>query len=491
MKHFQFGTISLTMTLLISAMLLPQHTNAMEQIPDVPRSLPNKQRLKPSQSENTRYLNREFSGSINFPRPLSPLAKKVYDDIMKHAKQHPDTLTTPPEYIATAGRVKKTSVGYSPMDDVCRDIYADTIKKAKKEVVIQTYFYDPKSSCAKEISRAIRYINDNADKDLPPIEFYLLIDTTTFNTFFPSLDMSKVKKGNMLNGVHSLDPDVLRLPPKQRIPNVNLKVFNFHNWPMGSIHSKNIAVDGTWSCIGSKNVDSEAALELGIQLEGPVSTAIRMDFFRLLGIDPPKLNHPVPVKAMDMVPMIVTASSPYSGIGKLNRSTPQSIAWTTSLTNARESVYILTPNFNTKVGRYALVKALENGAKVDLITSYKMLDFGQGLTWAIGSDGTNENAARLLKKSIANNPLLQSRLDHCWFTYFKESPKLAKHPKNGSHVKFMFVDNRIIIGSGNMDTQSWYYSQEFNLFIDDELLAMHLKRKIQSYQSKMSDCFKP
>lgn len=40
--------------------------------------------------------------------------------------------------------------------------------------------------------------------------------------------------------------------------------------------------------------------------------------------------------------------------------------------------------------------------------------------------------------------------------------------EDASHVKLMSVDGEIaIVGSGNMDSQSWSNSREFNVLIDD------------------------
>ena len=43
----------------------------------------------------------------------------------------------------------------------------------------------------------------------------------------------------------------------------------------------------------------------------------------------------------------------------------------------------------------------------------------------------------------------------------------SKLDKWTSHTKYMSVDNQVtVVGSSNMDNQSWYYSRELNIAID-------------------------
>jgi phosphatidylserine/phosphatidylglycerophosphate/cardiolipin synthase-like enzyme len=181
-----------------------------------------------------------------------------------------------------------------------------------------------------------------------------------------------------------VNPKVIKIDPQQ-YPNIELEVFHYHKYPLGSIHSKNIIVDGVWSCIGSKNIDEEPTLEMGMQMYGAVSKAMRMDFYQLLRSPPDNLSEQpraqAPQKLVVAVPMIVAGRTPHAGFTLRLHSiaSPQSAAWFTALETARTQVFILTPNFNIPEMRKAVVKALERKITIHIILSKGMLDGGQRL----------------------------------------------------------------------------------------------------------------
>ena len=58
----------------------------------------------------------------------------------------------------------------------------------------------------------------------------------------------------------------------------------------------------------------------------------------------------------------------------------------------------------------------------------------------------------------------------CWYSGDGVNQIYGKDSAYGgpSHVKYLSADNKIaIVGSGNMDSQSWNHSHEFNVLVDN------------------------
>ncbi|KAI8049265.1 hypothetical protein BDF22DRAFT_735844 [Syncephalis plumigaleata] len=420
-------------------------------------------------------------GSLSF----TPLAQTIYNEVMKVVAERPESSTVPKEHVATSGGIVKTSMNYSPMDRICEDLYFDTIMKAKEEVLLQTYFYDPNSRCGHVIQAALKQLNMRVPMNGQPIKIKITFDSTTLFTYAFSLAKKYVTLS--LPFYRQMDPRVIKLDP-QNYQNLELEVFHYHIAPMGSIHSKNIVVDGIWSCIGSKNIDEEPALEMGIQMYGDIAKAMRADFYQLLQLKPDNLSRHLqptpPPSSLKIVPMIVAGRTARSGFTlRLHSITsPQSAVWLTALENASKEVFILTPNFNMPIMRKAVVKALERDIIVHIILSKGMLDNGQKAYIVRGADGTNDDAANLLMRDVNANPKVKGILNIRWVTAPQENthPGSNQKPGNSSHAKLMIIDNRLMFaGSGNWDLQSGYYSQEFNILFDDKEATRAMSNKLE------------
>ncbi|RKP24144.1 hypothetical protein SYNPS1DRAFT_30085 [Syncephalis pseudoplumigaleata] len=456
------------------------------------RSMPDLRRLPPSKKREEDYLNKPYSGSVNFPRDLSPLAKKIYDAVLKAARKRPKLSTVHVDDIATAGEVTEVAVSLTsgPKDKVCQDIYANTILRAKEEVLIQTYFYAPKKKHGSESS-----------PETKPIRVILTVDSQSLIVYGSNLNKNAFYMSTTWN----------ELPPSayfdmSRLKGLDVRIFLFHNYPLGSIHSKNIIVDGQWSCIGSKNLDNEGTQELGIQMYGPVSRVMRRDFFRLLkGYKVPEveLRTPEPVKEMGMAPMIVVGKAAQRGIPGFNSfDSPQNVAWKTVFEKAEKKVFILTPNFNVPEFFKAAIDMVKRGKAFTLVVSRKMLNFGQHLSKAAGSKGTNHEVANQFYDYIDAHPEVAERVKVLYFSpkdevvedrnVTEEERMRKKKAENSSHVKLMIADGKLlIVGSGNMDQQSAYYSQEFNLVIDDGVVTENVRRALKEEMRKEDVSFKP
>eukprot|EP00742_Colponemidia_sp_Colp-10_P000832 GILJ01000902.1.p1 GENE.GILJ01000902.1~~GILJ01000902.1.p1 ORF type:complete len:725 (-),score=84.60 GILJ01000902.1:64-2196(-) len=127
---------------------------------------------------------------------------------------------------------------------------------------------------------------------------------------------------------------------------------------------------------------------------------------------------------------------------------------------AKESIFIQTPNLNADKAVQAIADALDRNIDVTVITPEGFNDFMQKYML---QGGTNKHIGQKLVNSINGH-----KLRFCWY---KPQSKYANLPEK-SHLKFLVVDKKVtILGSTNMDTQSFYHSQEVNVLVDDANFA--------------------
>ncbi|RKP10493.1 hypothetical protein THASP1DRAFT_21813 [Thamnocephalis sphaerospora] len=423
-----------------------------------------------------------------FPRALSPKARHVFDAVMQTAKKYPERLTSPIQYLPTAGRVLGFSFQHSPNDTLCEEFITNYAVKAQEEVVLETFLYDRKSLCARQMADAVRTLDAKAKASGTRIRVYILVDTAGLLAFIGSSRPGTSGVVNALFKYYKLAPEALGLPRVRDVPNLDLRVKTFHRWPLGALHSKTLAVDGRLASIGSKNIDTETGLDMLIGLEGPIAQSVRADFFQSWNEPAPVLRTPAPHTTSDMVPMVVAANPYYGPFLGPPEDTPQNVAWKAAMDAATHKAFIMTPNFSTDSGREMILRTLRRGVKVDLVELYG-LDLPQFVFPPGQSDGSNMLAMLRLFNAIGNDTTLRSRLRVCWYMS-KRFPVGAKPSSDDwTHVKYMSIDDEFaIVGSGNQDAQSWYHSQEFNILIDDAAITRQINQALDGVHRSFDPC---
>ncbi|RKP07455.1 hypothetical protein THASP1DRAFT_30722 [Thamnocephalis sphaerospora] len=485
------------------------------------------------------------------PRALSPKAQAIYDAVMEVTRKAPHTLTFPATDIATAGYVTRYQLGYAHDASLCRHMFGRLIRNADEEVVSLTYLFDRHSECAREIAQAIRDLNDRALQAGRHVRVFLMMDaygllmlesTRSAEQAVPGGAAQKAASTsvpmlldvlNLSDGVHELPPEAIGLPAARDVPALDLRVRTFHYWTVGTLHSKALTVDGSRTVIGSQNMDSEIGSELLVELEGPVARPIRAEFYHIWrsgrpandGEDeygmqpqptspstvarmndtknlstnpnavqvrmPPLRRHPAPRIIADMLPMLVLSHHWSSSIKDAHMDGTQNAAWLAALQLAKRKVYIQTPNFNAVAAREALVSTVKRGVKVDLVTSYHFEDIGEALYPENQADGTNHAAYRRLYKEMgqdidrAGNGTFRG----CWYIGRRQATGTIPNKWEWTHIKLMSIDDELaIFGSGNMDAQSWFHSQEINVLVDDATFAERITAELRDQQHSFSRC---
>ncbi|MEC7182525.1 MAG: phospholipase D family protein, partial [Bdellovibrionota bacterium] len=160
---------------------------------------------------------------------------------------------------------------------------------------------------------------------------------------------------------------------------------------------------------------------------------------------------------------------------KRSSNNPQDQAMISLFKHAKENINFVTPNLNAKPIMNGLMSALKRGVNVNMVMSKNYQDI---ISMMPGVGGTNyKNVKKMmkeLKKFKRKNPNKKvGKFNMRWFVdrkgrlsrqFGKTKSKLDKWT---SHTKYMSVDNQVtVVGSSNMDNQSWYYSRELNIAID-------------------------
>jgi phosphatidylserine/phosphatidylglycerophosphate/cardiolipin synthase-like enzyme len=153
---------------------------------------------------------------------------------------------------------------------------------------------------------------------------------------------------------------------------------------------------------------------------------------------------------------------------------PQAIAWLTAMNRATSTIHVESPNVNSGDFRNAVVRAVQRGVTVRLITSLGFNDFT-----ADPAGGDNmEVLGRLRQEIRATAPWYAENFQLRWYSKDGQEPVFGNR-SHASHTKYLTTDARIgIVGSGNQDKYAWNASQEFNVLIDDAAATASLENTV-------------
>lgn len=163
---------------------------------------------------------------------------------------------------------------------------------------------------------------------------------------------------------------------------------------------------------------------------------------------------------------------------------PQNAAFLSLLYNAKSHINIVSPSLNSIDIMNGMLDAMRRGVNINFLLNR---NYENMPAFFLREKGTNQMAAgwmarersKLVKK-YGEDKIGQFNLrwfvNRGGFTSGREHGGKVKKGTmkqwNHNHTKFMIADNRVaIIGSGNMDSQTWFHSGETNIVIDDQEVA--------------------
>jgi len=178
-------------------------------------------------------------------------------------------------------------------------------------------------------------------------------------------------------------------------------------------------------------------------------------------------------------------------IPRLVELNPQNAAFLSLFYNAKSHINIVSPSLNSIDIMNAMLDAMKRNVNVNFLLNK---NYENMPAFGLRERGTNQMAAewmmkerQKLVKRYGEDNIGQFNLK--WFVNRggfhsgrKHGGKVKKTTMkqwNHNHTKFMVADNQVaIIGSGNMDSQTWFHSGETNVVVDDYEVATRWCRDV-------------
>ncbi|KAJ5152005.1 hypothetical protein N7492_010300 [Penicillium capsulatum] len=168
-------------------------------------------------------------------------------------------------------------------------------------------------------------------------------------------------------------------------------------------------------------------------------------------------------------PMALVNREPYGAPNHSSIHTAQNAAWLAAINNAEHSIFIQTPNMNADPLLDPLLNAVRRGV---IVTCYLCLGYNDAGELLPFQNGTNEMIANRLYNALDSDDE-RTRLGVCYYVGKDQTqPIHNSFKKRSCHIKLMIVDEQVAIqGNGNLDTQSFFHSQEINVLIDSHMVC--------------------
>ncbi|BGP40302.1 hypothetical protein JCM10449v2_004261 [Rhodotorula kratochvilovae] len=192
-------------------------------------------------------------------------------------------------------------------------------------------------------------------------------------------------------------------------------------------------------------------------------------------------------KAHEAFPICLVNRRPHGSPGHNDIRCPQAAAWLAALKYAEKNVFIQTPTLNAAPIVRGVVEACSRGGRdgkgipVTLFLGLGFNDKGESIPF---QGGTNEQVVFRLYGQLRK--LGKEGNLHVYWYCGKDQirPLNAVHKSRNCHIKFMSVDGQCaIVGNGNLDSQSFWHSQEANILVDNPQLVADWMDQLRTNQS--------
>ncbi|EDN07739.1 PLDc superfamily domain-containing protein [Histoplasma capsulatum] len=436
-----------------------------------------------------------------------------------------------------------TGTGLSILSDyICPDI-----ETAEREVVFVTCFWATMSKSRLRLCDALRALSEKVVQKRADAPTH----TTAIENIKVYICLSSVSLLQKLRHIKSTDGYVydptewnkkLKLPAPDEIPGLDLTVKSIFIRPFSVMHPKFVIVDRKFVWVPSCNVSWESWYEGAFRLKGSIVEKFHKfwaevwnpEMLRIHGVvgdvafpatadvNLPPLKDPstklpgrlfksfANIPADREIQTLFLPSSHHQNPAfrpcmcrapRPEPRTPLNAFTKFLLANAERDIYITTPNMTANPVIQGLVRALEWGINVTIITNTNLM-----VTEQLATSGTTTGCCI---KSLGK---LHKRVLGAWAAKAtdggEESPDVKKPGKLSirewraarkgrdisgetafakSHLKLTIVDEKVVLfGSGNMDRASWFTSQEvgvalYSAEVAKEILHGVLLQDIEKY----------
>ncbi|KAJ5643294.1 uncharacterized protein N7484_005801, partial [Penicillium longicatenatum] len=480
----------------------------------------------------------------------SELFLRIYHDVLGSLDKEPSTGVVSPPLIGSRGVIPLTIV--APLPDLCRHL-GNCIARAEHEVFLGTNFWIH-SDAATLVTNGIRELNRRAGERGTKVVMKMVYDRG---------DPKQVLDNRLEVNSEQRTIDKVRLPAPHEIPNVDLKVINFHRPVFGTFHAKFTVIDRRMCLLQSSNIQDNDNLEMLSHIEGPIVDSFYDAALLSWGkpLDPPlpqlispaesapipahngeqkvdpneslpedlpehtassphwdvdfegeakRVNSSInprgeetPTQAVtrhlnttiqpdttgnapdtdqdpkmtpyillpqhEPFPMAVVNREPYGSPNHSSTHNPQDAAFVSAINNAKHTIFIQTPNMNAEPLLEPLLAAIRRGV---IVTPYLCLGYNDAGELLPFQNGTNEMIANKLYNALTTDEEKSRLRVHYYVGKDQIQPIHNSFKKRSCHIKLMVIDEQVAIqGNGNLDTQSFFHSQEINVMLDSPLVC--------------------
>jgi phosphatidylserine/phosphatidylglycerophosphate/cardiolipin synthase-like enzyme len=415
------------------------------------------------------------------------------------------------------------------------------IVSARHQVIFVTCFWAPSKTLtalcdallklAAHRQAAIQDALNRGTSSIPPLEVRICLSS---RSLFQKLLHPQSRYG--YDYPPSSWPKKLRLPDAALLEagGIHLQVKSLFFLPFSVMHPKYVVIDRQRAFLPSCNVSWEGWLEGCVEISGDAVRGLLSFYSRtwekentsrqlLDGDEGPALHvrgaelSSIPSTAhyraefqfQSSLPTLVLPSSCHRNPhfrpfpwqkAPAPPSTPLNVALLQLFEQARESIYIQTPNITCEPVIAALLDSLFRGVDVAVVTNRNMMLLEQLVTagtttsWRIQSLIRRFRRLRAASRGRTHSADLEAgpvAIGHLRISYFhsksaagsgsRERRPLIAMPSQGeepvhSHLKLTLVDEEYaVLGSGNMDRASFYTSQELGILFHSHEFCSRVK----------------
>ncbi|UZJ51719.1 hypothetical protein CBS101457_001039 [Exobasidium rhododendri] len=183
------------------------------------------------------------------------------------------------------------------------------------------------------------------------------------------------------------------------------------------------------------------------------------------------------------VPMALVNRRPHGTPGHSDIRNPQDAAWLAGFRYAKKHIFLQTPTLNATPIKHAILHAARRHVRIEAYLGLGFNDKSESMPF---QGGTNESVVTKLYRQLRREGRGDEKyLEVYWYTGKDMTrPLNAVRKQRNCHVKYISFDGQVAItGSGNMDTQSWFHSQEINVMVDSAQIVAEWDAGLKKNQS--------
>eukprot|EP01112_Ceratiomyxa_fruticulosa_P005373 TRINITY_DN1599_c1_g1_i1.p1 TRINITY_DN1599_c1_g1~~TRINITY_DN1599_c1_g1_i1.p1 ORF type:complete len:524 (+),score=59.51 TRINITY_DN1599_c1_g1_i1:189-1760(+) len=418
-----------------------------------------------------------------FPYKPSDLFLRIFNQVYKCAETGEKLAgMISPRLLSTSGIVRATLLGTTC--DIIRYI-AKCMLNAEKEILFSTGFWKDDSKSAKLVRDGFIALNN-------------VLQQKNGNKITVKMMWCRGQHRRSVHTQAAVNKKVLDNinVPTLECPYLDFEAMDFYRLFLGVLHFKFMIIDRRTLLIFSNNINDKPNVEMCVHLEGDIVNSYYDTFVinwgKKFSTLPPCINDPSPILPdisyfqrfqesflrdpffesplsqlfyhfpRTSAPMAAVHRLPHGSPGHSSKYNPQDVAWRSAFALARNSIYIQTPDFNAVPAIKGVIRACARGVKVTIWLCYGYNALKERFP---RQGGENAHVIKKMYQKLQEIHCEQN-LVVCWYVAKNQTRPQKSIP---CHVKFMSIDDSVaIVGSGNMDVQSWYHSAECNVMVDSK-----------------------